>query len=388
MAVNTLGPSMGVGFGGILSEIVGWRMLFLGPFLPLFLIWVISFLVLPADGMDAVQQSPRRAASAKPAGDQTFDYAGALVFGCCMMLLLLSVNRGNDLGWGSPFIIGSACGSLVLAVVLHQIEKRAINPIIPSFLFTDRTIALANFLPMPAGMAYMGSMINLPIFLEQACGLTPAFIGMLIFVRPGFGSLMSTMLGRVMGKPDHWLTKIRMVRIGGCVALSSYFILALGAQVIAAAPNLAGPIVIFTLFLQACGSFSVFLGGNAIVLERVPEENLSNVSAIRNMMSQMASTMAAAVGLSIVRLGGSPSDPSSYYPLWAMLIGLSMVTVVLSFCLDAGKSNNFSEVSQRDDEDEEASQYDDRGDEKGEEHGLLNGAKKKGSADGSEVMAP
>ena len=30
MAVNTLGPSMGVGFGGILSEIVGWRMLFLG----------------------------------------------------------------------------------------------------------------------------------------------------------------------------------------------------------------------------------------------------------------------------------------------------------------------------------------------------------------------
>jgi hypothetical protein len=31
--------------------------------------------------------------------------------------------------------------------------------------------------------------------------------------------------------------------------------------------------------------------GNAIVLERVPEENLSNVAAIRNMMSQMASTL-------------------------------------------------------------------------------------------------
>lgn len=204
---------------------------------------MISFLVLPADGAEAVQQSPRRAASAdKAPGNQTFDYAGALVFGCCMMLLLLSVNRGNDLGWGSPTIIGSACGSLILMVVLFQIEMRAINPIIPSFLFTDRTIALANFLPMPAGMSYMGSMINLPIFLEQACGLTPAFIGLLIFVRPGFGSLMSTMLGRVMGKPDHWLTKLRMVRIGGLVALSSYCILAVGAQVIASAPNLAGPV--------------------------------------------------------------------------------------------------------------------------------------------------
>lgn len=147
----------------------------------------------------------------------------------------------------------------------------------------------------------MASMINLPIFLEQACGLTPAFIGMLIFVRPGFGSMMSTFLGRVMGKPDHWLTKHRMVKIGSTVALVSYCVLAAGAQLIAAAPTFAGPIVIFTLFLQASGSFSVFLGGNAIVLERVPEENLSNVSAIRNMMSQMASTMAAAVGLSVVR---------------------------------------------------------------------------------------
>lgn len=150
-------------------------------------------------------------------------------------------------------------------------------------------------------MSYMASMINLPIFLEQACGLTPAFIGLLIFVRPGFGSMMSTFLGRVMGKPEHWLTKHRMVKIGSVVALVSYCVLAAGAQIIAAAPNFAGPIVIFTLFLQASGSFSVFLGGNALVLERVPEENLSNVSAIRNMMSQMASTMAAAVGLSVVR---------------------------------------------------------------------------------------
>jgi MFS family permease len=204
MAVNTLGPSLGVGLGGILSEIVGWRMLFLGPFVPLLMIWLLSFLVLPSDSTPA--QSPRRAASGGPSG-QTFDYAGALVFGCCMLLLLLSVNRGNDLGWDSPLILGSAVGSLVLMAVLVSIERRAINPIIPSFLFTDRTICVANILPMPAGMektsllgpflyakpiflpreardrhtggkvekrdafcagmSYMASMINLPIFLEQ-----------------------------------------------------------------------------------------------------------------------------------------------------------------------------------------------------------------------------
>ena len=48
----------------------------------------------------------------------------------------------------------------------------------------------------------------------QACGLRPSFIGLLIFVRPGFGSMMSTVLGRVMGKKDHWLTQHRMVKGG------------------------------------------------------------------------------------------------------------------------------------------------------------------------------
>lgn len=152
MAVNTLGPSLGVGLGGILSELVGWRMLFLGPFVPLLVIWLVSFAVLPGDSMPV--ESPRRAASSKPAGDQTFDYKGALVFGICMLLLLLSVNRGNDLGWTSPFIVASAAGSFVLMALLVSVERRAVNPIIPSYLFTDRTICVANVLPMPAGAKY------------------------------------------------------------------------------------------------------------------------------------------------------------------------------------------------------------------------------------------
>ena len=36
-----------MGLGGVLSTIVGWRMLFLGPLLPLTAVWLASFLVLP-----------------------------------------------------------------------------------------------------------------------------------------------------------------------------------------------------------------------------------------------------------------------------------------------------------------------------------------------------
>ena len=166
---------------------------------------------------------------------------------------------------------------------------------------------------------YMAAMINLPIFLEQGVGLSTAFIGSLIFVRPGFGSIMSILIGRVMGRPEHCLTNLRIVRLGAVVALLAYICLALAAELIVAAdgnPALQGALTVGCLLLQASGSFGaflvfpstcahanqndvskfqscmvvncglmlrrclgVFLGGNAIVLERVPEDNLSNVRA-------------------------------------------------------------------------------------------------------------
>ena len=50
-------------------------------------------------------------------------------------------------------------------------------------------------------------------------------------------------------------------------------------------------------------------------------------------MSQMASTLAAAFGLSIVRLTGPVSDPRSYRWLWVLLIGLAALTFVLGVFL-------------------------------------------------------
>ena len=146
--------------------------------MPLFCVWLASFAILPADGH--LPQTPRRAAAAakdstaaktaraNPSTTKAFDYGGAVVFALAMLLLLLSVNRGNDWGWGSPAILGCAVGSGLLCVLLYAIEGRAVNPIIPSFLFTDRTIAIANFLPMPCGMAYHLRLLHI-LYRDRPC---------------------------------------------------------------------------------------------------------------------------------------------------------------------------------------------------------------------------
>jgi hypothetical protein len=115
--------------------------------------WLLSFLILPPDGAAAGSGPAGGAEGAVTLPKPAFDYKGAVIFAASMGSALLAVNRGNDLGWGSAFILSLAVLAAVLAVVLWQVERRAANPIIPGFLFTDRVICVANLVPMPAGMA-------------------------------------------------------------------------------------------------------------------------------------------------------------------------------------------------------------------------------------------
>jgi hypothetical protein len=89
-----------------------------------------------------------------------------------------------------------------------------------------------------------------------------------------------------------------------------------------------------------------------------------------------------------VRLGGgSPSDPTAYYPLWALLISLSALTVVLSYvglsATDAPKEAVPIPISQQDDDDEDDEDDDDghnggKEDGEGEEEQLMLGEKSGG----------
>eukprot|EP01046_Picozoa_sp_COSAG06_P017899 COSAG06_NODE_1230_length_10161_cov_2.903498_10_plen_191_part_01 len=98
-----------------------------------------------------------------------------------------------------------------------------------------------------------------------------------------------------------------------------------------------------------------------------------------------------AAGLSLVRLGGgSPSDPPAYYPLWALLISLSALTVLLSYvglsATDAPKEAVPIPISQQDDDDEDEDDDDGHNggkeDGEGEEEQLMLGEKSRGGGGG------
>ena len=64
-----------------------------------------------------------------------FDYAGTVVFIVFAGAVLMTINRGNDLGWTSTPILTYAAVALATLPVLICVENRASHPILPFRLF-------------------------------------------------------------------------------------------------------------------------------------------------------------------------------------------------------------------------------------------------------------
>ena len=99
--------------------------------------WLLSLFVLPLDPQSEAVQSPRSGAQRSSSAQQLrqFDKLGSLLFMLVIGLLLVAVNRGNELGWSNPIIIGSAYShairrSFLLHHGLHDVDPVGLRDLI------------------------------------------------------------------------------------------------------------------------------------------------------------------------------------------------------------------------------------------------------------------
>lgn len=165
-----------------------WRLIFSGPIIPLCVMLVISFFVIPLDGGSKPTSGSQRAGSGPSSAPPKppFDIAGSVVFAVLVGSFLFGVNQvpllaycccrccrrcgrccrccscaaapaaaaaavgagaraakpslpgqGNDIGWRTPLVVALFCVSAGLVPVLLCIEKRAASPVLPLSLLTD-----------------------------------------------------------------------------------------------------------------------------------------------------------------------------------------------------------------------------------------------------------
>jgi MFS family permease len=156
-AVGAVGAAAGVLMGGILTTALGWEWIF--------------FVNVPV-GAAAFALSPLLL----PPGRRTarhwrdFDAPGAVTVTGSLVLLVYTIVKANDVGWGSARTVGGfvVAGALLAVFALWELRVKA--PLMPLGFFRNRTPTGANVVSLLMGASLFAMFFLLSLYMQEVLG--------------------------------------------------------------------------------------------------------------------------------------------------------------------------------------------------------------------------
>lgn len=176
---SVVGPTL----GGVFSEYVDWRWIFLVN-IPLCLI------AAAAVGLRFHERVERR----RP----RIDYAGAGVLTVALTLLILGLLEGGQAwAWSSPQSVAVLTGGAVLLGVFVVVERRAADPVVPLRLLRRRLLVATNLVAACVGAILLGLTSYVPTFVQDVLGTGPLVAGFALAALTMGWPISGSLSGRV-----------------------------------------------------------------------------------------------------------------------------------------------------------------------------------------------
>ena len=255
-------PVMGVVAGGPIVEHFGWRWIFVAQVPFTLLALVVAFLVLPAS----------ERGSRKP-----IDFSGVATLGLGVTSLLFGLNRGPVVGWSSPTVVGALAVSPIALVGFVVVERAARVPLIPLEWLRRGNFVFPVAVQFFSNLAYMGSFILAPRFLETGFHYGVTRASLLGIARPLSFALTAPAAGYLA------------VRLGERVAgvFGALAVCASMATWVTVSPGAANLHVIGVLALAGVGLGVASPSMAASIANAVEDENLGTAGAAQQLVTQV-----------------------------------------------------------------------------------------------------
>ncbi|PPF78938.1 MFS transporter [Subtercola sp. Z020] len=292
--------------GGLLSEFVSWRFIF---FVNIPLCLIAGWMIVRRFHEKIEKQKHR------------IDYAGSAVLTVALTALILAVLEGGQAwAWDSPASIGAFAFGGAMLVVFVFVERRAVEPVLPLWVFSRRLLLTTTLISLGVGAILLGVTSFVPTYLEGALHISPLVSGLAVAAITLGWPIAASQSGKLYLR----IGFKRTILIGLVIAVAGSLSLAL------AAPNPDLVIVTVSCFVIGLGLGLVATPGLIAAQSSVEWEERGVVTGTNFFARSIGSAVGVAIfgaianGIYASKAGGD-SDPATV----ALASGAAFIAVLV-----------------------------------------------------------
>ncbi|WP_194912332.1 MFS transporter [Catenulispora rubra] len=314
--ISGMASAVGLLIGGVLTQEFGWRWVFFVSLPICALVLFGTFRILKDDhGRPAAGRAPG-----------SFDAVGALLATAGMLLLIFTVVKAPDAGWGAGRTIGGLAASAVLMAVFLLNEQRRRHPLVPLSIFRIRGLAAADATQVIAWAGFYSMFFFVTLYMQNVLGYSQLRSGLAyvpVSVGIGFGSTLATkMFTRTGTRP---------------IIVSGALLAATGILWLSRIPvdgtyltNLLAPLVIMGIGLGL-----LYAGVQTAANAGVPDDQAGLAAALITASFQLGSALGLAVFSGIATSRTSHLLAAHASPPVALTGGFQRALLISALCLVA-----------------------------------------------------
>ncbi len=161
-------------------------------------------------------------------GGGKIDWMGGVFVVLSIGALMLALTWGNEKGWTHTDVLSLFAFSIVTGAVFLLIESKVSEPILPLGLFKIRAFTTTTLSSFIISMAFMGTIVYLPLYLQLGLGMAATNSGLLLLPLMAGLILSATLSGRYVSQTGKY--KGVLIAAGFVQLLGIYLMSQLGAK--------------------------------------------------------------------------------------------------------------------------------------------------------------
>ncbi len=311
-AITGLAVASGPFIGGAVVEGISWEWIF----------WInvpIGFAAIPL-----VLRRMRE--SYGP--DTGLDIPGVALVTGATLGVMWGLVRGNQVGWGSPEVVGALAAGAVLAVAFVAWELRAREPMIPLRLFRSRAFSAGNAAIFFTFASLFSAVFFYAQLLQTALGYGPLDAGLRLL--PWTATFMT--VAPVAGALADRIGERPLMVAGLTLQAVGMAWLALIAE-----PSMAYSQMLAPFIVAGVGVSMAIPAAQNSVVGSVASEALGKAAGTNSMMRELGGALGIAVAVAVFAGAGSYISPQAFTdgftPAILVAAGLSLAGAITGLAL-------------------------------------------------------